>query len=312
METMMKMLPIFYFPTTIVYLSDEQSATDPGPVKIQFDHIKYYKNPDECLGYLSAHTNAQPQPSYLQPCKDHDSYDTINQTPVSCNVPSIFKTLQHKNDKHDEISVIIVDLNHSGISTVDFCRKLHNTTIKKIALITASEYENAITALNDQVVDLVVIKDTRTTGDLIQTYIKILQQKYFIEKTRSLLSHLEVRKELPLSDPLFIDFFSKWCAQNNIREYYLIDKFGSMAVVNNVNQISYFVLHTDYSLDLFEKLNEESGEALGLIERVRQRKNIPFFGVGKESWEFTPDQWNNYFHEPRVLVGRKKYYYTIV
>jgi len=47
------------------------------------------------------------------------------------------------------------------------------------------------------------------------------------------------------------------------------------------------------------------------ISEIRDGKQIPFFGFGKEAWEFAPEEWAKHFYGFKTLMGREKYFWAL-
>ncbi len=116
---------------------------------------------------------------------------------------------------------------------------------------------------------------------------------------------------MPESDLHFITFFNHWCDTNQVKEYYLIDKNGSLLLINNKGEHYYFIIHSDRTLDTLVELYDDAKEVSQLIEMVKQRSKIFFFGAGNDAWDFKNEEWEDYFHSPQLLQGREQYYWAV-
>jgi hypothetical protein len=124
-----------------------------------------------------------------------------------------------------------------------------------------------------------------------------------------LFSHLEINRKIPFSDPIFISFFENWCKENKVREYYLFDKQGDMQVIDMDGKKSYFIIHTDSTLNEFCEIYQDNEDSYDLVASVKERKSIPFFGAGLEGWQLHPDEWFKHFYTPNIIKGREIYYW---
>ena len=128
--------------------------------------------------------------------------------------------------------------------------------------------------------------------------------------TAPLLAHLEAEGVTPLSDSVFVNFFLRYCEIKKIREYYLIDKQGSFLCIDDAGLHSFFVVHSDHSLDNWIKnYNAEDELSSDLLSEINLRKKIPFFGMSKEAWNIPISEWKNYFFTPNPLSGRENYFW---
>jgi YesN/AraC family two-component response regulator len=222
------------------------------------------------------------------------------------------KELYTNNERNSEVTVLVTDYNMPNINGIDLCRELRAFPMKKILLTGAADHKQAVAAFNEGLIDCFIEKDSQTLIQDILSHITRLKQQYFIDRSRQLLNHLETDYPLPLSDPVFIDFFQEWCKKNEIQEYYLIDKYGNFLLVDNKGKKSYFIVHTDRTLSNFIESHQDDNEVTAFIREVELRKIIPFFGEGIESWELQPDKWSECFYTSQVLEGQQKYYWTAV
>ena len=211
-----------------------------------------------------------------------------------------------------ETSVIIVDYHMPEISGIELCQALEFHPSKKILLTGAAEDKQAIDAFNKKLIHAFVRKDSPTILDDLRFHLSSLTEEYFREATRSLLAHLELDRPLALSDPKFVMFFKSWCKKNAIREYYLVDKNGGFLVINQENQLMYFIIHTERSLDSFVEDHQDDAEIENFTSAIVRREKIPFFGFDKQSWEHDVKDWSRHFYDPQVIEGREKYYYCVV
>lgn len=116
-----------------------------------------------------------------------------------------------------------------------------------------------------------------------------------------------------MSDTIFINFFFNWLESNSCNEFYLINKSGSFLIKKKNGSLAYFIVFTEDAKNEFLKLNQDAAQKTGnLLDKLSQGQAIPFFGLGKESWDFTHDCWGQYFFSSNTLSGRQNYYWTVI
>jgi len=307
---MTNLLPLFQYPTTTLWIDDDElflqtiDKSFPG-------NKKMFSNPGECCAFFSTQ---QPfsRVAFLHGEYNNESYYSLEHAPVDFDVTEIAR-LYNYPERFKEISVVVCDHNMPEMTGLELFGKLHETPVKKILLTGEMQNEEAVRAFNDGLIDRFIKK----TYDLnlfeeISKYIKALERQYFCELTKPLLLHLEAGHVLPLSDVAFVSFFDKWCEENKISEFYLIDKQGSFFVINEQNETSYFVVHTEQSLNNFSKFYANNHEINELVQYVIKRNKIPFFGYKKDAWQVSHSDWSKYFYTPNIFEGREKYYWFIV
>jgi CheY-like chemotaxis protein len=306
----MHTLPTFFYPSTTVWVDDDTVFLEAISHIIEPKLLKTFVSPTDCLHFFNSSYSLPQNLPLLRGLTEDERYDLIDHSLVDLNVLKLHQ-IHFSSERLKEVSIIIVDYKMLEMKGIDLCKKLQSQPAKKILLTGMATHEEAIEAFNSNVIDRFIRKDSRNLVKEIESYLCELSQEYFSERTKSLLSHLEVENKLPLSDPIFIKFFQELCITNSIKEYYLIDKNGSLMMINDKNQFSYLIIHTDRSLDAFNELNAEFTEANLFLTAIKNRQKIPHFGIGKEGWEFEISNWLHHFYTPRILQGREKYYYLI-
>jgi CheY-like chemotaxis protein len=304
-------LPIFYYPSTIAWIDDDALFLKSTSQILLSNSFKTFVNPHECLKFFETYTPPLSKMNFLRDCIEHEYYETVNHSPVDFNVPALHN-LHNMPERSQEISVIIVDYEMPEMNGIELCQKLRSLPFKKILLTGEADHQEAVSAFNNNTIDRFISKDSPTLVADIQTHVAALTEQYFCDRTYALLSHIEADHPSPLSDPTFIDFFRHWCNTHDIKEYTLIDKNGSFLAITADNKCLYFIIHTDRSINSFIKFNDDTHDAEFLINALKQREKIPFFGVGKESWQFEIPEWPNHFYLSNNLIGREKYYWSVV
>lgn len=307
----MTTLPLFNYPPTVVWVDDDELflKTVERTLNDCFT-LKTFNYPCRMLNYFDSYVSVLSTVNFFRGCADHEGYDTISHLPIDLNT-DILKKIRENESRNNEISVIVVDYNMPNMNGLDLCRALQGLPVKKILLTGEVDSLGAVRAFNEGVIDRFVRKDSPTLVNEIKNYLHELTQQYFIDRTSGLLSHLEIEQPLHFSDPIFISFFKKWCEQRNISEYYLMDKYGSIFVIDKNGEKFYFIVHTDRTLDAFVDLYGDDEEVIDLVGMVARREVVPFFGEAREAWEFEGIEWRKYLYVPEVVEGRGKYYWFV-
>ena len=308
----MRNLPVFYYRSTIITIDDEPMVADALSLLLQdnFD-IKSFNKPHEFLDFMQTYQVPLSDNIALRGCKEHEYYDTASHTIVDFNIPELH-TLRKQPERNNEISVIIVDYRMPEINGVELCTLIKHINAKKILLTGDTNLQTAVSAFNDNIIDRFIKKSSPSMPAEILATVTELAHIYYQEKTSSILTHLEASRPSPLSDPDFVLFFTAWRKDQSIKEYTLIDKNGSFCMQNNNGEFSYFIVHTDNSLDSFIQINEDEAEAAPFLDSIKKRELIPFFGIGKDCWSINPNDWEKHFHKANKLTGRENYYWSVI
>lgn len=305
-------VPVFFHRSTIVCVDNNHLILKAISSLLESSHeIKTFPNPIECFQFLDAYTPPLTQIDFLQGCIEHDHYETADHLPVDFNLPAL-RQIFHYPKRLEEISLLIVDYHLPHMTGLDLCRKLRNSPFKKILLSGETTQDQALDAFNENIIDRFVRKDSQTLSQVIKQFATELTQEYFQERTQAFVSHLEADHKICLSDPVFSRFFQKWRTENHIKEFTLIDKVGTFILIREDEKAFYFIVHTDHSLNNFYTLYDDTVDRDELLRAVKLRKHIPFFGIGKESWDVAINEWPSHFYTPNLLEGREKYYWAVV
>lgn len=308
---MQQILPVFMFPTTLACVDDNALFLKYLTAQLGKTHpVKVFDSPKACETFFKTYIQPTNTKDFFRHFAESELYHTMDHASVDLNFSKL-ADLSKKILKTEEISVLIVDFDMPEMNGIELCRCLKEFPMKKILLTGTLELKQAIKALNDNVIDCYINKDNSDLINEIRSYIDILSKNYFIEKTHSLLNHLEIHKKLHLSDEVFVGFFAKWCQENHIKEHYLIDKDGTFLVIDDKGAISYFVVATDNTLEAFLELYDDT-EFSEVHEKMKNQALIPFFGPYVDPLQVDTSLWEQHLYEPTILVGKEKYYWAVV
>jgi|GEM_PF-1220383 len=306
-------LPIYEYLTTIVVVDDSPLFAELIRRLLgKYKNVKTFCSGEEALSFFGFHYQEKRvnRSHFLRAVKEDESYVYADHCPVDLNITEI-AVLRNSLDKMREVSVLITDLNMGGMSGLELCSQLQSFPMKKILLTSSfDDLRQIVAAFNDDIIDRFIIKGQDVVGKDLCMQVDSLMRQYFIEKTQGLLAHLEADHPLPFSDEKFVMFFNEWASQNNIKEFYIIDKQGSLLTVDEREEIKYFIIHTDESLLEFTRLHADSPHTQKTLSDIRNRKKIPFFGIGKEAWQFDAMDWDRYLYPAKQFVGRRDYYWA--
>lgn len=309
----MKALPVFYYPTTWLWIDDDSLLLSSIPhIFTEHDHIKLFQSPKECLSFLHSYQPFLTKKSFLKSIMNDENYGVLQHTPIDFDI-TMLANIANDPSRHNEITTMIIDYNMPEMDGFSLAQACQSFPIKKILLTGKAKKEEAIIGFNKNLIHRFVQKGVTNLEHELIMQLKELSYQYFQEITTPLLSCLETENPLPLSDPIFIAFFKAYCKKYNVTEYYLIDKQGSFLCINNKREKFYFVIQTDHNIEawltIYGTEKELSDDQKTLLQ---ERKKIPFFGGGKEAWQVNPLNWPEHFYTPDILEGRVRYFWTIL
>ena len=305
----MNHLPLFQYPINVGWVDDDPLFLKVAESVFKGQKQKFFPSSGSCLDFFMSYAHSPTQIPFLRGVREDENYDCLGHAPVDFNVTNIAK-LKNYSNLSKEIGVLICDYSMPEINGLELAEKLSIFPVKKILLTGVAPDLEIISAFNKNLIDKFICKGSPSLRNEIQMYVKILTWKYFSDLTIPLLAHLEADFSLPLSDPIFINFFNAWCDKNKISEFYLIDKDGSFLTIDENGKTRYLIVHTDRSITRFNRIYSENIELQLLTNSIPGK--IPFFGYGKEAWQVPLKNWNKHFYNAEILLGREKYYWTIV
>lgn len=304
---MKQILPVFSFPITIVCLDDDTLFLKSLTHKLNkalgssIKSLQAFTNAQECLDTLKNYTPPVDTKLFFQQAVDNA---------IQFNFITLAQ-LHETIDLIEEIGILIIDQDMPGINGIELCRQLKDLPIQKILLTGRVELADPMNAFNNGVINCYINKESPDLISELLFHIDRFSKKYFMEKTMPLLNHLETSSLLPLSDPLFIDFFMKFCEKNHIIAYYLIDKNGSFLMKDRQGQITYFVVYTQKNLTEFLDVYDDD-EFSDIRKEIITDGKVPFFGAQVDPLQIDTTLWPNHLYAWNILNGRELYYWAVV
>lgn len=304
--------PIFYYPTTIVFVDDDNLFLKAISNVVPYHYkAQTFSDPFKCLEMIKKTNSVLTTNLVHLEHVNHDHQDTVNSTLLNVDFPSLYDIKKH-NTRHDQISIIVADYNMPEINGINFFKELANFPFKKILLTGEASYEEAISAFNNNIIDHFIRKDISSLAEELEARLLTLSNKFFAERTLHLFPHLNNYGKTILSDSVFFDFLESICKEKEIVEFMVIDKNGYFLLIDSSRKEYILTIQTDNFLDEFVQQNNEDLSAQLSLDKIKARKKIPFFGIGREPWEIEGKYWNQFLYSPSELLGIEKYYYSII
>ncbi len=302
-----------YFPSTVMLVDDSQSFLT--NLSFELDPKLVYElhdDPSAALDYLTNDYQASCvfQRS-LSTNADIGGYGFSNQHTVDVNIDEILIEL-YNPERFKEVSVIIIDYAMPRLSGLALCEALKDSPIKKIMLTGQADQTVAVEAFNAGIIDKFIMKDDPNLGYTINTAIAELQQRYFAERSIPIIRTLTSEMNSCLNDPLFIDFFYRYCKEQHITEYYLIENSGSFLLVDQDNQISYLIVKNDDDLEMHYEMAENNHAAARAVLQIKTGEAIAYFTQPDLYHKASASDWEENLYPAHRLEGQRRYYYAHV
>lgn len=199
------------------------------------------------------------------------------------------------NEKYNDIGIVVTDYNMGEENGLDLCKQIENKNIKKILLTGEFDISNGINAMNTQLIDRYINKSSDSIISDLEKYINALHTVYF---NQSYAIHSDLLKQSKLSvlnNPEYVEIFNKIIEDYKIKEFYLIDYNGSFLMINQKKERFIFNFHTNNSLDEFVEMYQNEKPVNSLINGVKTRDLIPFFGMFATPTSTDLSNWYKHF-----------------
>ncbi|HLX53121.1 MAG TPA: response regulator, partial [Aquella sp.] len=230
-------IPIVYFPLKLMFVDDNPNILKTLSGNFQEKYrCETVKSVDEALSILNSAVDFnydlftfEPNSEINLKTKDHSTKFNI-----SLNISNILKLVDY-TDKYNNIGIVITDYEMGDKNGLDLCKKIKNKQIKKILLTGQLDISKGIDAMNSQVIDRYIQKNSSSITQDLKEYIEILHIVYF-NQLFSINNNILVNSDLYVLDNCdYIELFEKILTEQKIREYYLIDSKGSFLMINESN-----------------------------------------------------------------------------
>ncbi len=309
---MSSVLPLFFYPTTWVYVDDDKTLLKTiGSFLSNHNHIKLFDSPNDCFHFFSENKIFLSASSFIKCISEDENYGLLRSSPMDFDVTQISKLEKNKNES--EISVVIIDYQMNEMDGFTLAEKIQNFPVRKILLTGNVQEKKAVEGFNNSLIQRFVQKGQENTSNKLLQYLQEQTLEYFCNITMPLLSYLESENKMPLSDPTFIDYFETYIQVNKIKEYYLIDKEGSYLCINEYGKRSCLIVRTPRSINnLLNIYKIDKSIEIADLTSLKNFEKIPFFGISVESWEVKPEDLKKYLYSFETLEGREKYFICTV
>jgi len=302
----MKTIPLFYFPPTLMVIDDEDTILDLLKQELggQFKLITE-KSPNEAIKTINQYKTHSAITNFILNSDEADIQHE-NTSMVQFDFSKIIN-IANNPDRYNTLGIVISDHMMPDMTGIELCKRLENKPLKKILLTGKADERKVIEAFNWNIIDRYVKKNDANSIEELKVYVKDMALQYFVELSENLKS---ISSKLTiLSDAQFINLFNKVIDENDISEFYLIDKNGSYMLVDKNGKKMVLTVATDEDLDTFNDFFADEPTAQKYINQVKLKQRMPFFGVGVNPVNTPLTNWENCFFNANTLKCDNKTIY---
>jgi DNA-binding NtrC family response regulator len=269
-------LPCYYHPSTVLLVDDNPTFLNNMKLALNFSYR--YRCCHESKKVVDIVETA---PKFeimtlLQSLEGMEESDVLMQyLMISINLAPIYQQLTNVN-RNAELSVLVVDYIMPGIDGLSLCRALVSHPIKKIMITGKADYRFAVNAFNEGVIDQFILKEAEDFYEQLNDAIERLQQQYFIDRSKSLMTLLNTIPNFCLAAEPISQFVAHYINEHSIREYYLIDSCGSYLLIDEAENSHILVLQNASFCQNNAKIAIENEADQTVIEALEQCQQLLF------------------------------------
>lgn len=294
-----KSIPLVYFPFTVLFVDDDTEL-----LKIYTEslspkyNVRTVASAPEGLSIINDHT--LPKFNILTDAANQVDAPLVEDTHEFSKISVAFDkllALANNKEKYTKVGIAVVDYQMPNMNGIELCDAITNQNAKKVLLTGEYDLSRAVTALNNKQIDCFIRKGEKDTMKDLAFFIAQLKDKYFEDLTKCISTTVIMDKWKFLKDPQYIEFFNNIVAKDNICEYYFIDNNGNFLLINDKSEKSVLVRYDNESLDEFCNFFGGESKISGLINAVKKRELIPYFGINKDPMSIDLSNWDKCFYK---------------
>ncbi|MCK4608622.1 MAG: response regulator transcription factor [Gammaproteobacteria bacterium] len=310
-----------YFPTTAVFVDDHSEYLKNLTFRLPNDLLyKFYYDPVNLLNYFKE--DYQP-PAFIKKwllnLKDTKvelgrtlEENDLTHAYIDVDVESIHQQI-YAPERFDNISVLVVDYAMPQMTGIDLCEQLYTLPVKKIMMTGQAGYEMGVEALNSGVIDRYILKDSPEAFGKLNDAIAEMQQEYFKDLSATVIQNLGTSKRSCVTDPVFIDFFTKLREERNIIEYYLVNDSGCFLMLDVNGNLSWLVVKREAEMRRYYSSVRDNDGPEDMVQALKNREKLLFLFSKNDEYINRIEQWRPYLHPAKPLEGAShKFYYSII
>lgn len=289
-----------YHPLTVLFLDDNEGFLDALQLGLdENQQVLVFTKPGEAASAINAEEENIVSNISNVYC-DVDT-DNPNKKLIDLDIGSIRNCI-YDATRFQHVGVLVVDYKMPEITGTEFCRSIKDRHIYKVMLTAEAALDTAIDAFNEGVINKFLLKSNNDLQAHLSCVISELEEKYFHDISKPILSNLGVNLSELLKNDVFIELFNNVFYESNAVEYYLLDTSGSYLFLDENASPTWLIIRNDN--DFNTQLETLSGldASEELINTLEDREKLLFM-LSEDEYQQPVVQWENCLVEAKQLTS---------
>ena len=303
-----------YFPSTVLFIDDSKRFLNSITFELD-DTIPFqlFNRPTHALQFLkNEYKTALFEKIKKTSCFNSQEYTDPTQQPITVNIADILNEIYNPK-RFNEISVVVVDYAMPGMNGLEFCEKISDMPIKKILLTGEADHDLAVQAFNDGLIDRFIRKDEFNVNTNFNEILHSLQNVYFNQLSATMIANLASNTQCCLQDNAYLNLFSDYRKNNNILEYYLLDKVGSFLMLDANAVPHWLIVRTEEDIQNLVEFVEEHDSNNSILAMIKNKQALPFFGLNNPYWDVPIENWPDRLYPCHLIkTEHESFYYSTI
>ena len=307
-------LPAYYYPVSSVFVDRSQDFLTYFTRQLDQQLFAYsFTSTVEALAWLKKTKRLTTIRERSVKLNEELVGNPITNQTITLDLEEIYKEIYNPK-RFSEIAVIIVNYDLEGLNGIEFLEKLKHQPVKKILISSKIRKEEVYDAFNRGIIDSYINKTDRDVLNKINDTIHELQRQFFYDTSEEIRTILLKDQRSFITDPIFAEFFVKFCQKHNIVEYYLLELTGTFLLLDGDANTSYLVVKCYEDLHLHYEFAQDNGAPESVLQAIRGGEKIPFTANSDDYFNLQDtEEWLTHIYPAEELKGKfNTYYYSYI
>ena len=299
-------LALCYYPTQVALIDDNTNFLTALSLHMQQKYTCCtFDDPVAGLRFANYSASKITNPLQNEELKNLAQSDFEDIVQLTFNQPGF---LRDRQERYEELSVVVVDYQMPNINGLEFCRQLCNPNVKKILLTSEISDMEVIQAFNEGLIDYYVCKRNRDMVDELHQAIARLQLEYFRDMSRQIKTRALEGANAIFSDSALSSHFFKICKELEVLEYYFVTKPSRYILHTHSGKEISMLMFSSEELEKHIRIMEEEAAPSDLLAKVKSGEYLPYFSSSDGYYEPELEIWNSWLLPATRIKGKQDYY----